>query len=278
MVQVAVRAPQPFSEPAHPCAVQVEGVSLTYERGGQQVQALQDIDIEIPKGQFVAIVGPSGCGKSTLLHLMCGLIKPTVGRVTMFGQPLTDLAIGTGYMSQSDGLLGWKTVAENVALPLRLNRCSPAEIKEQVDAWLRRTGLARFAGAYPAQLSGGMRKRVALAQALVHQPKLVVMDEPLSALDVQNRTLIGNEMLTLWTKVGNTMVLVTHDIEEAIGMADQVVVLTGRPARVKATYTVDLPRPRDLHDIRLGTAFQSLYRSIWGDLREEVLRSHVEQG
>ncbi|HWH68437.1 MAG TPA: ABC transporter ATP-binding protein, partial [Candidatus Sulfotelmatobacter sp.] len=193
------------------------------------------------------------------------------------GAPVNGLMVGTGYMFQSDGLLPWKTVSDNIALPLRLQKRAPAEIRDRVDDWLRRTGLTRFASAYPSQLSGGMRKRAALAQALVSHPDVVLMDEPLSALDVQTRSLIGNELMTLWSKVGNTMVLVTHDLEEAIGMADEVVVLSSRPARVKAVYPIDLPRPRDLSEIRVTESYQRLYAAIWRDLREEVLRAHVEQ-
>ncbi|HWI65037.1 MAG TPA: ABC transporter ATP-binding protein [Symbiobacteriaceae bacterium] len=258
-------------------ALSLDNVSLSYRQGDRTVEALQDISLDISAGKFVAIVGPSGCGKSTLLHLMSGIIAPTRGHVYCGGAPVNGLMVGTGYMFQSDGLLPWKTVSDNIALPLRLQKRAPAEIRDRVDDWLRRTGLTRFASAYPSQLSGGMRKRAALAQALVSHPDVVLMDEPLSALDVQTRSLIGNELMTLWSKVGNTMVLVTHDLEEAIGMADEVVVLSSRPARVKAVYPIDLPRPRDLSEIRVTESYQRLYAAIWRDLREEVLRAHVEQ-
>lgn len=257
-------------------AVTLSEIHLAYAGKNGQVVALQNINLEIPTGEFVAIVGPSGCGKSTLLHLMSGLMKPTSGEVFHEGNALKGKAVGTGYMFQGDGLLPWKTVSENIALPLRLQRFSKDETQHRVDDWLRRTGLARFANAYPAQLSGGMRKRVALAQTLAPHPQLVLMDEPLSALDVQTRTMIGNELLALWSRTQSTTVLVTHDLEEAIGMADRVVVLTQRPATVKAVYRVDLPRPRDLHDVRLNSEFQRLYAKIWTDLREEVLRAHVQ--
>lgn len=263
-----------------PCqsVVQLEGVSVTYRTGGREVIALEGVNLRVTEGEFVAIVGPSGCGKSTLLHLMAGLLKPTTGTVSQFGEPVLGLTTGTGYMFQGDGLLQWKTVAENVALPLRLQKKHPREIRERVDEWLRRTGLQHFAQAYPAQLSGGMRKRVALAQALVQQPKLVLMDEPLSALDVQTRSMVGNELMALWDRTGGTFILVTHDLEEALAMADRVVVMSARPGRIRAIYDVDLPRPRDLHEIRLTASFQGLYGRIWSDLREEVLMSHVQGG
>ncbi len=257
--------------------VSLRDVSLTYRTGSREVTALEHISLEIAAGKFVAVVGPSGCGKSTLLHLACGILKPAHGHVFLYGQPLDRLATGVGYVFQNDGLLAWKTVAGNISLPLLLQRRPPAEVRERVQDWLRRTGLTRFANAYPAQLSGGMRKRVALAQALIQCPKLVLMDEPLSALDVQTRTLIGNELMALWTKIGSTFLLVTHDLEEAIGMADEVVVLSARPARVKAVYPIPLSRPRDLAEIRLTPEFQRLHAAIWNELREEVLIAHEQQ-
>jgi NitT/TauT family transport system ATP-binding protein len=256
-------------------AVALSDIHLAYRSGQQEIAALENVTLQIGEGKFVAVVGPSGCGKSTLLHLACGILKPTRGSVSLFGKPVTQITTGVGYVFQTDGLLAWKTINENIGLPLRLQGRPAAEVKEQVEDWLRRTGLNRFGNAYPSQLSGGMRKRVALAQALITHPRLLLMDEPLSALDVQTRTLIGNELMTLWQKVGNTVLLVTHDLEEAIGMADEVVVMTARPARVKSTYTIDLPRPRDLTQIRLTQDFQDLYAAIWSDLREEVLISHA---
>jgi NitT/TauT family transport system ATP-binding protein len=256
-------------------AVALSDIHLAYRSGQQEIAALENVTLQIGEGKFVAVVGPSGCGKSTLLHLACGILKPSRGSVSLFGKPVTQITTGVGYVFQSDGLLAWKTISDNIGLPLRLQGRPASEVKEQVEDWLRRTGLSRFGNAYPSQLSGGMRKRVALAQALITHPRLLLMDEPLSALDVQTRTLIGNELMTLWHKVGNTVLLVTHDLEEAIGMADEVVVMTARPARVKSTYTIDLPRPRDLTQIRLTQDFQDLYAAIWSDLREEVLISHA---
>ncbi|MDF2626591.1 MAG: mannosyltransferase [Symbiobacteriaceae bacterium] len=260
-----------------PAAISFDNVSFSYQRGDQTIQALERVSLQVSPGKFVALVGPSGCGKSTLLHLAAGLHKPSSGSVSLLGQPLQGLANEVGYVFQSDGLLAWKTVKENICLPLRIQRRPEVEVRELVADWLRRTGLAPFAQAYPAQLSGGMRKRVALAQALIHHPKLLLMDEPLSALDVHNRALIGSELLTLWTKQKSTVLFVTHDLEEAIGLADEIVVLSARPAQVKAVYPIDLPRPRNLIDIRLSPEFQRLYAAIWGELRGEVLSSCVSQ-
>lgn len=268
--------PRPQAPPA-PVNLSFHDVDLTYQRGAVTVQALESLSLTVPTGEFVAVVGPSGCGKSTLLHLASGILEPSAGEIRLRGKPVQGIAQGVGYVLQGDGLLPWKTVAENVGLPLRLKGCPEAEIKARVTDWLNRTGLGRFGNAYPSQLSGGMRKRAALAATLIDNPDLVLMDEPLSALDVQTRTLIGNELMNLWQTQRNTVLLVTHDLEEAIGLADQVVVLSARPARVRAVYQIDLPRPRDLTLLRMNPAFQSLYAAIWGDLREEVLRSYAQE-
>lgn len=259
-----------------PVSLSFNAVDLIYRRGDVLVQALDSLSLTVPQGEFVAVVGPSGCGKSTLLHLASGILKPTAGEVLLLDQPVRGIVQGVGYVLQGDGLLPWKTVAENVGLPLRLKGRPEPEIQDRVSDWLSRTGLARFAGAYPTHLSGGMRKRAALAATLIDQPGLVLMDEPFSALDVQTRTLIGNELMNLWQAQRNTVLLVTHDLEEAIGLADQVIVLSARPARVRAVYRIDLPRPRDLTLLRMTDTFQDLYAAIWADLREEVLRSYVQ--
>jgi NitT/TauT family transport system ATP-binding protein len=260
-----------------PVSLSFEAVDLTYRRGETTIHALDHLSLAVPTSQFVAVVGPSGCGKSTLLHLAAGILQPSGGTVRLFDQPVRGIAEGIGYLLQGDGLLPWKTVAENVGLPLRLKRRPESEMRERVADWLARTGLSRFGDAYPTQLSGGMRKRAALAATLIDQPNLVLMDEPFSALDVQTRTLIGNELMNLWQSQRNTVLLVTHDLEEAIGLADRVIVLSARPARVRTVYQIDLPRPRDLTLLRMTAAFQELYTAIWADLREEVLRSYVAQ-
>ncbi|HLO01983.1 MAG TPA: ABC transporter ATP-binding protein [Symbiobacteriaceae bacterium] len=252
-----------------------QSVSYRYQQADQSVPAVENLTLTIPIGSFVAVVGPSGCGKSTLLHMASGIMPPSAGQVILHGKPLQGLASNVGYVLQQDGLLPWKTVAQNVGLALTLKGLKPDQIQDEVADWLKRTDLSRFAQSYPSQLSGGMRKRAALAASLINHPELLLMDEPLSALDVQTRILIGNELLTLWQRDRNTVLLVTHDLEEAIGMADYVVVLTARPARVRAVYPIDLPRPRDLSLIRLTPEFQDLYSAIWTDLREEVLRAHV---
>jgi NitT/TauT family transport system ATP-binding protein len=232
-----------------PSAITFESISQTF--GGYT--AVNGIDLEIAAGKFVSVVGPSGCGKSTLLNLAAGLIAPTRGRVSIFGSPLTGLNRRATYMFQHDALLPWKTVLENVGL-----------------------GLAAFAGKFPSQLSGGMRKRVAMAQCWIVDPDILLMDEPFSALDIHTRMRMEGELLDLWTGSPKTVLFVTHDLEEALSLSDEVMVLSAGPAsRVVARHIIDLPRPRDLMDIRTEPRFAELYREIWAQLKEEVLTSYA---
>jgi NitT/TauT family transport system ATP-binding protein len=238
--------------------------------------AIQDIELDVATGAFVSVVGPSGCGKSTLLNLAAGLIEPTEGSVSIFGEPLTGLNRRAGYMFQQDGLLPWKTVLGNIMLGLRFRGVEVREAEAQARDWVGRVGLQGFADAYPSQLSGGMRKRAAMAQSWIVNPDILLMDEPFSALDVHTRLRMENELLELWTVSPKTVLFVTHDLEEALALSGEVVVLSAGPAsRVVNRYSVDLPRPRDLIDIRMEPRFGELYRHIWAQLREEVLASYA---
>jgi NitT/TauT family transport system ATP-binding protein len=240
--------------------------------------AVQNIDFEVRQGSFVSVVGPSGCGKSTLLNLAAGLIQPTAGTIRIFDEPLAGLNARAGYMFQQDALLPWKTVMDNVMLGLRFRGVDNRAAEAQARDWVVRVGLDRFAGAYPAQLSGGMRKRVAMAQSWIVDPAILLMDEPFSALDVHTRHRMEGELLALWTASPKTILFVTHDLEEALAMSDEVIVLSAGPAsRIVSRHTVDLARPRDLIDIRTDRHFSDLYRAIWAELREEVLASYARE-
>jgi NitT/TauT family transport system ATP-binding protein len=232
------------------------------------------VDLEIEAQRFVALVGPSGCGKSTSLSLVAGLDHPTSGTVTVRGRAVDGITDRVGFLFQRDALLPWKSVRDNVLLPLQLRGVGGAQARGRVDEWIGRVGLRGFEALFPHQLSGGMRKRVALAQTLVYDPEILLMDEPFSALDVQTRNLMEGELLALWQGSGKTVIFVTHDLEEAIALADEVVVMTAGPARVKARYEVTLPRPRDIHAVRLLPEFTQLYAAMWNDLRSEVLESY----
>jgi NitT/TauT family transport system ATP-binding protein len=239
-------------------------------------QALAEVDLEVPDGTFVAVVGPSGCGKSTLLNLAAGLLAASSGDVAIFGEPLSGLNRRAAYMFQQDALLPWKTVLENVALGLRFRGTERRTAEAAAREWIVRTGLEAFTAAYPAQLSGGMRKRAAMAQCFVVNPSILLMDEPFSALDVHTRLRMESELLALWTASPKTVLFVTHDLEEALALADEVVLLSAGPAsRVVGHYPVDLARPRDLLDIRTTPRFIELHREIWSRLRQEVVRSYA---
>jgi NitT/TauT family transport system ATP-binding protein len=259
-----------------PICVKLRNLARRFRNAsGEPYTAVQNINLEVAQGTFVSIVGPSGCGKSTVLNMAAGLMEPSEGTVEIFGERLRGINRRASYMFQQDALLPWKTVSENIALGLEFRRRGREESRELVSRWVERVGLNGFAGSYPYQLSGGMRKRVAMAQCWVVDPDIVLMDEPFGALDVHTRLRMESEILTLWGTSGKTVLFVTHDLEEAISLSDQVVVLSAGPgSTVVGTYPVDLPRPRNLIDIKTDPHFSDLYRSIWSDLRKEVLRSY----
>jgi NitT/TauT family transport system ATP-binding protein len=220
-------------------------------------------------------VGPSGCGKSTTLSLIAGLDGPTSGVVAVRGKPVAGITDKAGFLFQRDALLPWKNVRDNVLLPLQLRGVRAADARLRVAEWIGRVGLRGFEHSFPHQLSGGMRKRASLAQTLVYDPEILLMDEPFSALDVQTRNLMEAELLNLWQGSGKTVIFVTHDLEEAIQLSDEVVVMTAGPASVKARYDVTLPRPRDIEQVRFDPRFTELYSKMWNDLRDEVLESYA---
>ncbi|MCU1381909.1 MAG: Mannosyltransferase [Acidobacteria bacterium] len=277
-------------------AIELDHVSRDFTApDGRGYRALDDISLSVAAGSFLAIVGPSGCGKSTLLNLAAGLLTPSAGTVRVDGEPLTGLNRAATYMFQQDALLPWKTVRDNVALGLTLGGIPNADAHARAAAWLTRVGLDRFAAHYPSQLSGGMRKRVVMAQNWIIDRGIVLMDEPFSALDVHTRQQMESELLELWENTADvpctaenavvrqaarsprshkTIIFVTHDLEEAIALADEVVVLSAGPAaRIVARHQVALERPRDLMELRTAPAFVDLYRALWAVLREEVVRS-----
>ena len=237
--------------------------------------AMRDVNLEIPAGQFVSVVGPTGCGKSTMLSAISGLRPASEGEVYLGDSLITGVRKDVGFVFQQDALLPWRTALQNVELSLRFRGVSKTESRRQARDWLGRVGLADFEDRYPHQLSGGMRKRVAVASTLVSEPDILLMDEPFSALDIQTRTLMENDLLHVWEQAAkNTVVFVTHDLEEAIGLSDRIIVMTASPGRVLGDYTIDLPRPRDLLEIKMSPQFQELYRAIWSDLEREVLAAN----
>ncbi len=245
-----------------------------YPRQGPPLTAVQDVTLDVPTGAFLAVVGPSGCGKSTLLGMISGLQPTDAGEVLVRGQAVRDVQRDVGFLFQREALMPWKTVLDNVALAPIFRGTPKASAHEAARAWITRVGLAGFEGYYPHQLSGGMRKRVQLAQALVYDPPILLMDEPFSALDVQTRNLMENDLLGLWAEHSKTVVFITHDLEEAIALSDRVVVMTASPGRLKAQYDIDLPRPRNVTEVRFEPQFGRIYERLWADLRDEVLVSY----
>jgi sulfonate transport system ATP-binding protein len=261
-----------------PQAIELRGVTKQFlTPAGGVYTALRDLDMAVQPGEFCAVVGPTGCGKSTTLALISGLEPATEGEVELFGQPVAGIASGIGYVFQADAVFPWKTVLENVAAGPRYHGASNQDARLQARDWIARVGLAGFEDRYPYQLSGGMRKRVALAQSLINGPRVLLMDEPFSALDVQTRSLMENELLGLWSSTSASVVFVTHDLEEAISLSDRVFVITAAPGTIKSNYVVDLPRPRNVAEIRFQPRFVEIYEEIWKDLRDEVLVSYERQ-
>ncbi|MFF4716393.1 ABC transporter ATP-binding protein [Streptomyces eurythermus] len=252
-------------------AIELRGVSKTFSTpSGGLHPALRGLDLAVGQGEFVAVVGPTGCGKSTTLTLISGLERPTEGEVLVAGAPVDGVGDKVGFVFQQDATFPWRTVLSNVMAGPRFRGVPKAEAREKAREWLGRVGLAAFEDRYPHQLSGGQRKRVALAATFVNDPGILLMDEPFSALDVQTRALMSDELLELWEGTGASVVFVTHDLEESIALADKVVVMTAGPATVKQVFDIDLRRPRRVESVRLEPRFIEIYREIWESLGEEV--------
>ena len=254
------------------------GCAFAASKGTGVYQATAGVHLQVGAGEFVSVVGPTGCGKSTLLNMAAGLLQPTSGHVTVFGQPLQGINLRAGYMFQGDSLMPWKTAQENVMAGLLFRGVAPTAARQQSLQWLQRVGLAPFAERYPHQMSGGMRKRAMLAQTLILDPDIILMDEPFSALDIQTRQLMENELLSLWGQKKKAVLFITHDLDEAIALSDRVVVLSAGPASHPiGDFVVDLPRPRDVITVREEPGFASLHRQIWSALGEEVRKGYARQ-
>ena len=262
-------------------ALELLGINCTFhakDNPGQRYTAVADTTLRIRAGEFVSVVGPTGCGKSTLLNVAAGLLTPSSGAVEVFGQPLAGINTRAGYMFQSDALMPWRSARDNVMVGLQYRGMPDGDAAAQAEAWLARVGLAGFGDRYPHQLSGGMRKRAALAQTLVLDPDIILMDEPFSALDVQTRQLMENEVLALWAAKKKAVLFITHDLDEAIAMSDRVVVLSAGPATHPiGEFVIDLPRPRDVAEVRMHPRFVELHTQIWNVLRDEVLKGYSQQ-
>jgi len=230
------------------------------------------VDLTVSKGDFVAFVGPSGCGKSTLLNMIAGIIEPTAGKILHEGQVVQGVNQRVGYMTQTDSVLPWRTVYENIELPLTFRPFSAAQRRERVEAMMKAVDLTGFADSFPNELSGGMRKRVALAQVLVYEPGTLLMDEPFGALDAQLKLMMQRRLLDIWQETGKTVIFVTHDLSEAVTLAQRVVVFSGRPGHIKAIEQINIPFPRDPFKVRFEPEFQASYERLWSILAPEIAK------
>ena len=244
---------------------------------GETFTAIRDVSMTVEPGEFCAIVGPTGCGKSTTLAQVSGLEHPSAGSVSVGGRLVEGVTNGVSYMFQSDSLFPWKTVLANVMMGPILLGTPKKEATELAMDWLRRVGLSGFEDRYPHQLSGGMRKRVSMAAALINNPRILLMDEPFGALDVQTKAIMQTELLQLWEDLRPSVLFITHDLDEAVALADKVVIMTSSPGTVKDIFDVDLPRPRgDVQQIRHEERFLEIQGRIWESLRDEVTRAYQQ--
>src|SRR5438132_5945493 len=269
-----------MADTAQPTAVALDEATVAFRVAGDRVYtAVERASLSVAHGEFVAIVGPTGCGKSTLLNVAAGLLKPAAGSIKIFDQPLTGLNRDAGYLFQADALFPWKTAIDNVAIGLDIKGAPREQALQRAQGWLTSVGLGAFAERYPHLLSGGQRKRVGLAQVLIRDPKILLMDEPFGPLDAQTRQIMGNLLLDLWSADRKAVLFVTHELEEAIALSDRVIIMSAGPAaRIVGEWTVPLPRPRDIADVRLEPMFHKLHREIWAVLKAEVLKTYATGG
>lgn len=253
--------------------VEFDRVSKVFFKGSMQVHALREVSLQVRPGELLAVVGPSGCGKSTLLNLTAGLMQPGTGEVRYHGTAVNAVNTEVAYVTQKDNLLPWRTVESNVGLPLEVGRnrdMTVGERRERIARYIAMVGLSGFESHYPAELSGGMRKRAQLARSLVYEPDTLLMDEPFGALDAQLKLTLQAELMKTWEGSGKTLVLVTHDITEAISLADRVIVMSSRPGTIRCIAQIDLPRPRDVFHVRFSPEFGDYFETLWAALKDDM--------
>jgi NitT/TauT family transport system ATP-binding protein len=255
--------------------LRIDGIAKRFVSTEKVVTAIDGITLDVAVGEFLTLVGPSGCGKSTILNIVSGLMAPTEGSITVDGQALKGVTRDIGYVTQQANLMPWRTLIDNVAFPLELDGVSKEERLSQARELIKLVGLAGFEQAYPEQLSGGMRQRANIIRTMIYEPKVILMDEPFGPLDAQTRVVLQDLLLSLWERAKSTIVFITHDLQEAIGLGDRVVLLSARPGRVARIETVPLPRPRDVFKIHDSPDFRDLYDKLWLELERQVRGTHV---
>jgi NitT/TauT family transport system ATP-binding protein len=250
----------------------LQGVTRDFFSRGKRVAALGGVDLDIRAGEFLTIVGPSGCGKSTLLNVVAGLMPAGTGTVRYKSRDVSGVNTEIGYVTQQDNLYPWRTLRDNVAFPLEIQRVPAEERRRRADAMIAKVGLRGFEDHYPHELSGGMRQRANIVRTLIYEPQLMLMDEPFGPLDAQTRVILQDQLLKLWVESRRTVVFITHDLVEAIALADRVAVMTARPGVIKSVNRVEIPRPRDIFHIHDNETFRRLYDTLWEELETEVRR------
>lgn len=254
--------------------LRLDGVTKTFVGRDALVEALVRTDLAIEAGEFVTIVGPSGCGKSTLLNLLSGLAPPSAGEIWFDSNRISGIDRRIGYITQQDNLFPWRTLRDNVALPLELAGVSAKERYREADRWIERVGLSGFENAYPYELSGGMRQRGNIIRTLIYQPPIILMDEPFGPLDAHTRVNLQALLLSIWESQRSTVLFVTHDLTEAIGLADRVLMMSARPGRIVRDDAIKIPRPRDIFFIHQDPEFRKLHDTLWKELAVQL---HVPQ-
>lgn len=240
------------------------------------IEAIKDISIDIERGEFITMVGPSGCGKSTILNIVSGLMRPTQGAVEVEGVPVQGVTRDVGYVTQQHNLMPWRTLLDNVAFPLEIAGVPKSERYDRASRLLQMVGLTGFEKSYPHELSGGMRQRGNIVRTLIYSPKVMLMDEPFGPLDAQTRVILQDQLLEIWSHTGVTVIFITHDLHEAIGLGDRVVLLSARPGTIVRIDKVPLARPRDIFRMHDSGEFRDLYDSIWAELERQVRRDKVD--
>jgi NitT/TauT family transport system ATP-binding protein len=255
--------------------LQIDKIAKRFVSGEKVVTAIDGITLDVSHGEFLTVVGPSGCGKSTILNIVSGLLPPTEGTITVDGKALKGVTRDIGYVTQQANLMPWRTLIDNVAFPLELDGVGTEERLGRARELIKLVGLGGFEQSYPEQLSGGMRQRANIIRTMIYEPKVILMDEPFGPLDAQTRVVLQDLLLNLWERAKSTIVFITHDLQEAIGLGDRIVLLSARPGRVARIETVPLPRPRDVFKIHDSPEFRELYDNLWLELERQVRGTHA---
>jgi NitT/TauT family transport system ATP-binding protein len=254
----------------------LKGISKRFLARERVIKAIEELSLDVARGEFVTIVGPSGCGKSTILNIVSGLMPPTEGTVELEGRPVRGVTREVGYVTQQHNLMPWRTLIDNVSFPLQVAGIAKSERYDRAVELIKMVGLTGFERSYPHELSGGMRQRANIIRTLIYAPKVMLMDEPFGPLDAQTRVILQDQLLDIWSRTGVTIIFITHDLQEAIGLGDRVVLLSARPGRIIRIDIVAMSRPRDIFRMHDSVEFRGLYDAIWVELERQVREQKMD--